>query len=210
MIKIKICGLRREEDISYVNEYRPDYVGFVFAKSPRQVTKEQARSLRGQLHPEIIPVGVFVNEDVNTIANFVTEGIIDVAQLHGDETKSYIRELRELTNNSVQIIKAIRVQTEADVEKSKDFSTDYLLFDTFSTKGYGGTGKTFDWKLLKESEIPYFLAGGIDIGNMEEAAKSLQPYAFDVSSAVETCGYKDREKIAALLERLRRINEAGG
>lgn len=132
MIKIKICGLRREEDISYVNECNPDYVGFVFAKSRRQVTKEQAYSLRKLLNPGIIPVGVFVNENMETIAGLVKEGIIDVAQLHGDETEQDIERLRRLTNKTVKIIKAVRVESKADVEKSREFSADYLLFDSFS------------------------------------------------------------------------------
>ncbi len=206
MVKIKICGLRREEDISYVNECNPDYVGFVFAKSRRQVTKEQAEKLRSRLNPGIVPVGVFVNEDMETIAKLVMEGIIDIAQLHGDETEHDIEKLRRLTNKKVQIIKAIRVADKADVEKSRDFSADYLLFDSFSQKEYGGTGKTFDWMLLNEVSVPYFLAGGISSINMEEAAESLKPYAFDVSSAVETDGCKDREKILSLMDKVRQIN----
>lgn len=206
MVKIKICGLRREEDISYVNECNPDYVGFVFAKSRRQVTREQAKHLRSQLNAGIIPVGVFVNEEMETIAELVLDGIIDVVQLHGEETEQDIERLRELTNKKVKIIKAIRVESKSDIEKSREFSADYLLFDTFSKEEYGGTGKTFDWTLLKEVQVPFFLAGGISSTNIKEAADCVTPYAFDVSSAVETDGCKDREKILSLMDRTRQIN----
>ena len=94
MTKIKICGLRRQEDVTYVNECLPDYAGFVFAKSRRQVTKEQVRELKKNLHPAITAVGVFVNEPAANVAELLNEEVIQIAQLHGDEDEVYIQELR--------------------------------------------------------------------------------------------------------------------
>lgn len=204
MTKIKICGLRRKEDVAYVNEVRPDYAGFVFAKSRRMVTKEQAKELRKMLHPKIVPVGVFVNEEVSIVAELVREGIIDVVQLHGDETEAYIQQLREKIN-PVTIIKAIRVAEVSDLKNCELLSVDYLLFDTFSIKEYGGTGHTFDWELIKEVKTPYFLAGGLNSQNVKDALDMLHPFAVDVSSAVEKDGWKDKEKINAFVQAVRAV-----
>lgn len=202
MTKIKICGLKRYEDISYVNESRPDYVGFVFAKSRRQVTGEQALKLRERLTDGIVPVGVFVNENTDVVAGLVNDGIIDMAQLHGDESEEYINELKDKLKRG-GIIKAVRVKDESDVISAGHSAADYILFDTYSKGEYGGTGMTFDWSVLKNFGRPYFLAGGINSENVEEAVKTMCPYAVDVSSAVETDGVKDRDKIADIIKKVR-------
>lgn len=202
MARIKICGLRREADIDFVNKYLPDYVGFVFAPSRRQVTKEQAKVLRQRLKPEIVPVGVFVNAPAEDVAALVNEGVIDMVQLHGEESEEYIQKLKELTGGAT-IIKAVRVATEADVRNSLDTKADYLLFDTYSAEVHGGTGQTFDWSLIRGVEKHFFLAGGITAENVAEAIEAVQPYAVDVSSAVETEGFKDQEKIYEMITRVR-------
>lgn len=203
MTKIKICGLRRVEDISYVNECNPDYAGFVFADSKRRVTKEQAKMLRAGLNPQIIPVGVFVNEEIDTIAELVQEGVIEIIQLHGDETETYIQKLRGRAADTV-IIKAVRVASKEDVADCEKTKADYLLFDSRDMKEYGGTGKKFDWQLIENIRKPFFLAGGINAENIEEAIKTVHPFAIDVSSFVETNGYKDRDKILEIVEKVRR------
>lgn len=203
MTKIKICGIRRREDIDYVNECNPDYIGFVFAtKSKRMVTRAKAEVLRSRLNKEITPAGVFVNEAVEAVAALVNDGIIDIAQLHGDESEEYIGRLRRLMNRG-KIIKAVRVSERADILKAVTCSADYLLFDTYVPGEYGGSGKTFDWELLKDVRRLFFLAGGINSGNLERAVASAHPYAIDLSSAVETDGVKDREKILEVVQRLR-------
>ncbi len=201
MTKIKICGLRREEDVTYVNECLPDYVGFVLAKGKRNVTKEKAAHLRELLAPSIVPVGVFVNEEIEVIARLVREGIIDAVQLHGDEDTAYIRQLRETIASP--IIKAVRVATPEDVLGCEAIPADYLLFDTRTQGEYGGSGRRFDWELIKNVKRPYFLAGGITEENVCEAVNCLVPYAIDVSSGVETDGYKDKTKILNMLEKVR-------
>ena len=205
MTKIKICGLRRQEDVTYVNECLPDYAGFVFAKSRRQVTKEQVRELKKNLHPAITAVGVFVNEPAANVAELLNEEVIQIAQLHGDEDEVYIQELRTRMQRG-KLMKAIRVTKRQDITQAEMLPVDYLLYDAFSGNEYGGTGKVFDWILLSEVERPYFLAGGINIDNVEEAVRRWQPYAIDLSSAVETDGWKDREKIIAIVEKIKKIN----
>ena len=202
MTKIKICGLRREEDIAYVNECRPDYIGFVFANTRRRVTREEAAHLKELLHPEIAAAGVFVNEDMDVIAGLLNDGIIDLAQLHGEETEEQIRYLREHMKRG-EIIKAIRVRSRADIVKDASLPVEYLLLDAFSERSYGGTGKTFDWSMIPAVEKPYFLAGGIRADNVEEAIYGLHPYGVDVSSALETDGFKDRDKILEFVAAVR-------
>lgn len=198
MTKIKICGLRRPEDILMANIYRPDYVGFVFAKSRRQVTKEEAASLKQMLLPEILAVGVFVNAPSEEILELVREGVIDGIQLHGQETEEEIRYLKVRT--SVPVIKAFSVVSQEDLQKCEASSADYVLLDS----GAGGTGETFDHKLLERGiRKPFFLAGGMGSDNVREAIRNYHPYAVDVSSKVETDGYKDEEKVRTFIRRVR-------
>lgn len=212
-MKIKICGLMRTEDIAAVNEARPDLIGFVFAPSRRQVTRGEARSLKGMLAPEIQSVGVFVNATQEEILSLVDEKIIEFIQLHGQEDRQYISELKAKT--PCPIIKAISVKAVKDIELAQTLGADFLLLD----QGTGGTGRPFSWELVTQWErkrearsendpnsgkrIPYFLAGGINPGNLCEAMGIGNPYGIDVSSGVETDGFKDRDKIVELVRRIR-------
>lgn len=190
MTKIKLCGLSRGCDIEAANALKPEYIGFVFApKSRRYVSRETAAELKSKLHPDIQAVGVFVNEELETVADLLREGIIDIAQLHGNETEDYIRQLRLRTDR--QIIKAFRIDTAQDVLAAERSSADYVLLDS----GSGGTGTVFDWNLIRDIGRPYFLAGGLGIGNVADAVKTLRPYAVDVSSGIETGGWKDERKM---------------
>lgn len=200
--KIKICGIRCFEDIEYVNEGRPEYIGFVFARSKRQVDAKTAKSLKKRLNPDIQAVGVFVNEAAEQVAQFINEGIIDIVQLHGEENEGYIQKLRSFMKRG-KIIRAVRVLTAQDVTSAEDSKADYLLFDKFSPKAYGGTGETFDWKLIGSVKKPFFLAGGINCENVKKAITLLHPYSIDVSSAVETKGIKDRDKIMDIIKSVR-------
>lgn len=192
MTKIKFCGLRTLEDIHAVNEIFPEYVGFVFApKSKRYITPETAEKLRGALSKKILAVGVFVNENFQTVGELLNAGIIDAAQLHGDESDDYIKNLRGLTNKL--IIKAFRF------DKLEETSADFVLIDAGA-----GDGKTFDWRQLKNFRREYFLAGGLTVDNVSDAIKLLQPFAVDVSSGIETDGRKDFHKMATFAEVVRR------
>lgn len=198
-MKIKLCGLTRSCDIEAVNEPQPDYIGFVFAKkSRRYVSPEKAVELKAMLAPEIQAVGVFVNEEPEQIVSLLEAGTIDVAQLHGQEGERKIRRLRELTDHP--LIQAFRIDTEQDVERANASTADYVLLDS----GAGGTGTVFDWDLLQAIRRPYFLAGGLDTENLGTVKAKLNPYGIDVSSGIETDGYKDKEKMTAFVAAARK------
>ena len=198
-MKIKLCGLTRPCDIEAVNELQPDYIGFVFAKkSRRYVSPEKAKELKAMLAPGIQAVGVFVNEEPEQIVSLLEAGTIDVAQLHGQESETEIRRLRELTDHP--LIQAFRIDTEQDVERANASTADYVLLDS----GAGGTGTVFDWDLLQAIRRPYFLAGGLDTENLGTVKAKLNPYGIDVSSGIETDGYKDKEKMTAFVAAARK------
>ena len=191
MSKVKICGLTREADIIAVNAAMPDYIGFVFATSKRKIEAQTAAALKEKLNPQIKTIGVFVNEDIDKITDIYKNKIIDIVQLHGDEDDTYIKKLKE--NCGCRIIKAIGIH---DKLPPLPKNADYILFDTL-TPQRGGTGKPFDWDIIKNynNTIPYFLAGGMTTQNVKKAIDTLAPYCIDVSSGVETNGFKDAEKI---------------
>ncbi|MBO4981945.1 MAG: phosphoribosylanthranilate isomerase [Lachnospiraceae bacterium] len=199
-MKIKICGLSRQADIEYANQLKPDYIGFVFyEKSRRYVTKEQAADLKRHLDPGIKAVGVFLDAPIEEVISLLDEGIIDLAQLHGEESEEDIRYIKAVTGR--EVIKAVRAGKHYEVEAWLDSAADYLLFDSGA-----GSGEVFDWSLLLDVNREYFLAGGLRTENIEEAAGTLRPFAIDLSSGVETDGYKDFEKMkdaVCLAHRLR-------
>ncbi len=197
MTRIKFCGLRRAEDIGYANELRPDYIGFVFwENSRRYVTEKTAADLKLRLDPSVKAVGVFVDEDVDTVADLCDRGVIDIAQLHGNEDEAYIAALREKTD--APIIKAFKIRSAADIAAAASSTADHVLLDS----GYG-TGKPFDWSLFSALDRPFFLAGGISAENLAEAIGRFRPYAVDLSSAIETDGFKDKRKMTEIMRILR-------
>ena len=207
-MKIKICGLFRDEDIDYVNEARPDYVGFVFANSPRQVSTVMAQYLRFRLADGIEPVGVFVNAPIKLIAELYKNKTISIAQLHGTEDDAYIKRLKEVTGAEnrfeIPVIKAVKIKIADSLRSPEKYiNADYLLLDSGA-----GTGKTFNWDILKKHKInkPWFLAGGIDKKNIDKAI-ALKPFGIDVSSGVESNGLKDRKKILELTSIVKENNK---
>lgn len=202
MTKIKICGLRRPQDIEAVNAARPDFAGFVVEVpgSRRSVDKRELRELAGRLKEGILSVGVFVNAPPELVAELLEEGTLDLAQLHGQEDEIYMAELRRLTEKP--LIQAFSIQTGQDAEQALESRADYLLLD----QGRGGTGQTFDWSLLPEINRPFFLAGGLGEENLERAIRQVRPWAVDLSSSLETDGQKDPEKILRAVELVRRLN----
>ncbi|GHU89401.1 N-(5'-phosphoribosyl)anthranilate isomerase [Deferribacterales bacterium] len=205
MLKIKICGLFREEDIEAANEARPDFIGFVFAESKRRVSPKQAAHLRARLVADVVPVGVFVNAAVAEVVALYKEGVIGVAQLHGQEDRDYVAALRKAC--VVPIIKAVRVDAKVKMADLFQYDyADYLLFDN----GSGGTGRAFGWEIFSRRashgfngfRVPCFLAGGIGIGNIAKAI-ALHPYGLDISSGAETDGLKDKKKMLQLVKQVR-------
>lgn len=190
MAKIKICGLKRPEDIDYVNALKPDYIGFILTDGfKRSITAEQARLLKSKLDKSITAVGVFVDDDIQKINKLVSDGVIDMVQLHGKESPDYCKKI------NAPVIKYFKPDM---FDQINDYDTDFYLFDSGT-----GTGKVFDWSKIPKTDKPFFLAGGINTGNIKQAIHEIKPYCIDVSSAVETDGNKDYNKIKQIMESMK-------
>ena len=203
-IRIKICGLMRPEDILYVNRVRADYAGFILAEGRRRtLDRERVKELAADLAPGILKTGVFVNQDPDWIAETVRITGIDTVQLHGSETEKEILYLRKLLDEGpgkqCRIVRAFRVEGPEDILRAEESSADLVLLD----HGAGGSGEAFDWSLAGKAGRPFFLAGGLDAENVQEAIRLLKPWAVDVSSGVESGGKKDPEKIRKFTEAVR-------
>ncbi len=197
MVKIKICGIMEEHTCDVLNEMLPDYAGFIFAKqSRRYITPETALKFRERLDRKIKTVGVFVNEDIDTICDITRTGAIDVIQLHGDEDASKIFCLKEKTG--LPVIKAYTMRSASDVGTAMRSVADMLLLDNGC-----GTGEKFDHDLLEDVDRLYMLAGGLDPDNVADAVYKYCPYGVDVSSGVETDGKKDDDKIRRFIQAVR-------
>ena len=197
MTQVKICGMRRPEDIRHANRLRPEMIGFVFWKpSKRYVSPDEAAKLRSILDDGITPVGVFVDEDPRVVADIATNGTIDMIQLHGTEDEEYIHGLRKLTD--APIIRTFCVRTEEDLVKASGSSADMVLLDNGK-----GTGQTFDWTLMRDLGRDFILSGGLSESNVGDAVRRFHPFAVDVSSAVETDGFKDRSKMERFIDAVR-------
>ena len=201
--QLKVCGLTKINQIQELISLNVDFLGFIFyEKSPRYVLHHLSLKEIAEI-PHFGKVGVFVNESIKAIVEITTESQLDIIQLHGNENEKFILQLRQILGNNIKIIKVIRIGNQSFDELQKTInqqpsSVNYLLFDTDS-KAFGGTGKTFDWQILNEIEIPipYFLSGGISLENIHQLSTiNHQPLALDINSKFEIePGSKDLEKI---------------
>ena len=189
MTKVKICGLSTAEAVETAVLAGADYIGFVFAKSKRQVSLEQAHELARLVTGKTKIVGVFVSPSLKDLEQAIAQVPLDIVQIHGNFDED------QIPNISVPVIRAIQLR---DGEAQVSSQADYLLFDA----PVAGSGQTFDWDLLKDQKIQqdFFIAGGLTVDNVSQARETFQPYALDVSSGVETDGRKDIEKIKAFIE----------
>lgn len=202
-MKVKMCGMKRVEDIAYANEVRPDAIGYIFfKKSKRYVTADQARDLDQKLDQKIKSVGVFVNETIENVVEIAKKVPLDIIQLHGDEDLDYINDLK--TKIDLPLWKAVRVKDTLDIKKAEQLPVDRLLLDTFTEEKdmYGGTGKVMNYELIPEEGIskPFFIAGGLHRNNIKEIIEKVHPYGIDISSGIETDGYKDLTKMKEIME----------
>lgn len=200
-LKIKICGLRRECDVDFVNSAGVDFVGFVFAGSKRQVTPAQASVLKKRLSPDIKSVGVFVNESIENIKRICKNGIIDLIQLHGNEDSDFIKTLKNEIN--LPVIKAVKALSKDYIKEEIRNDADFVLLDSFKENSFGGTGSIFDWTVVPDIKKPVFLAGGLNINNIKQAVDMVHPFCVDISSGVETDGFKDERKIFEITKLVR-------
>jgi phosphoribosylanthranilate isomerase len=198
MTKIKICGITNLNDALLSAKFGADALGFNFyKKSPRFISPEKAREIIERLPPEILKVGVFVNESLDKIFETAETVKLDAIQLHGEETPEFSRELKAKTN--LEIIKAFRVSENFRAEDVLQYEVDAVLLDAYSTKEHGGTGETFDWEMAKKvQEIvsKLYLAGGLSAENVAEAVTKVKPFAVDACSLLEReKGLKDSAKV---------------
>ena len=203
---IKLCGIRRCEDVQIVNEFLPDYIGMILTNGCRRtVDMYTAEELSRLLDKRIKKVGVFVNEPAENVRSAADRLGLDVIQLHGDEDGEYIRSL----NVKCEIWKAVRVRSSEDILSAEKLGCDRLLLDSFVKNAVGGTGIVADWDIIKNTNItlPYFLAGGIGEDNIG-AALEICPN-IDLSGSVETDGVKDREKVRRITELYRDLTQKG-
>lgn len=192
MAKIKICGMRRDEDIDFANSLHPDYIGFVLTEGfRRSITPETATRLKKRLSGGIKAVGVFVNDSADKINLLLERNVIDIAQLHGDESPEYCKMIK------APIIKYFNC-SHGEPDDLDKYDVEYFLFDSGT-----GTGRAFDWSNIPKTDKPFFLAGGISESNVKQAIDTAQPFAVDVSSSVETNGYKDYKKMKRFMEMAR-------
>lgn len=230
MTRIKLCGLTRIQDIEIANKLKPEYIGFIFwDRSSRNVSAIQAARLKGKLDPEIKTVGVFVNAPAEQVISYYNVGIIDIAQLHGNENEEYIKKLHDA---GLTVIKAFKMKkageninlagngnietpekptgnaitetygksTDDVITEAVKSSADYIMFDPGK-----GEGATFNWQLIKGIKREFFLAGGLTPENIEKAVETVQPFAVDVSSGIETDGHKDPDKMSAFVKSTRAL-----
>ncbi|GAE94383.1 phosphoribosylanthranilate isomerase [Gracilibacillus boraciitolerans JCM 21714] len=196
MVQVKICGLKNKEAIEAAANNGADFIGFVFAKSKRRVTKDEATKLAQYVPDHVKKVGVFVNETSENIQAIAREVGLDYIQLHGDETPEFCKEL------GLPVIKAFEVKEASDLDKISAYDCAYYLLDSPAGKYRGGSGETFDWSIVKEYDFlskKILLAGGLRADNIQKAIAEVAPAGVDVSSGVETDGEKDLEKIQAFL-----------
>jgi phosphoribosylanthranilate isomerase len=187
------------EDIDYVNELKPDYAGFVFAQSKRQVAIDYARQLVERLDRDIQTVGVFVNEDMAAVKEIAAYVGLDILQFHGTEIPEYVKAF-----NGITVWKAACIKSPENLEPLSRYAVDALLLDSSSA----GSGQCFNWDIIRgyKSEKPIILAGGLNTSNIASAIAEVRPYGVDVSSGVETGGLKDYKKIREFIDKARGLS----
>ena len=206
MIPTKICGITNLVDAKVAVENGASAIGFIFyEKSPRTISIENAKSISKQLSYSVSRVGVFVNQNKDFIDKTISEVLLNMIQLHGDESSNFCNQFE------VPVFKAVRIKNEASLSVMDQYNVAGFLLDTFSNQQYGGTGETFDWSLINEQiDTPIILSGGLNPNNILDAIDSVNPAAIDVNSGVELSpGKKDHQKINLLFENLKNTNTSG-
>jgi len=202
-VRVKICGLTRNEDIQAAVSSGADALGFVlYAPSPRAVSPEQAAQLIKSAPAFVTTVALFVNESAAEIKRIISICPFDLLQFHGDESPEFCRQFNR------PYMKAIRVRSADDIHRAVQQypDTKALLLDAYVENLPGGTGQAFDWRLIPQLTIPWVLAGGLNANNVADAIDQVQPFAVDVSGGVEASkGIKDAQKIKEFIHEVRNV-----
>ncbi len=193
MVRVKICGITTLRDAQAAVDAGADALGFIFAQSPRRVSRTKVKWIVTHLAPWITKVGVFVNENIPNIVETMEFCKLDAVQLHGDEDVSTVRALRAM---GYPVIKAIRVAGSLHEKKLDRYPASAILLDTAAPGLYGGSGRVFDWKVLKKVSgvKPVIVSGGLKPDNVRALLKVFKPYGVDVSSGVESSPRKKNYK----------------
>lgn len=221
MVKIKICGITNENDARWAASAGVDFIGLNFYKnSPRKISLNMAKNITSSLPEFVMPVGIFVDEEMESVLKIVKKAQIKAVQLHGSESPEYCAELKEKVSTTVppdtlwegtlKIIKAFRINENFQTEQTAGYqNVDYFLLDAYTEGLAGGTGQTFNWDIaleIKKSGKPVFLSGGLTPENVAEAIKKVEPFAVDVCSGIErTPTRKDFDKMLAFVKAVRKI-----
>jgi phosphoribosylanthranilate isomerase len=205
-MKVKVCGITSYADAEMALDCGVDALGFNFIpRSPRYVRPEDARRIIRRLPPFVTAVGLFVNVDQpDRVAGTARRAGVQAIQLHGDETPEYCRALKDWL-----LIKALRIGPGGIAEKLEDYEVQAFLLDAKDDAFFGGTGKSFDWRLAKDIQRirPIILAGGLRSDNVREAIRAVQPYGVDVCSGVESApGKKDPDKLKAFMSEVKYVS----
>ena len=204
MVLVKICGITSIKDAKIAQEAGADAVGFVFAKSPRQVSLKKAQAISKALPSSIKKVGVFVNAPAGFVKKAKKAAGLDAFQFHGEESPEYCKKFRKIA----AVIKAIKVKDKSSLENIKYYDVDAVLLDAYSAKAKGGTGKSFNWDLAiqaKKFKKPVILSGGLSAFNVRKAIRKVKPYAVDVSSGVEISpGRKSEKKVRQFIRNVKK------
>lgn len=204
-MKIKICGIKRSEDVGFANLFMPDYIGFILSKGYKRTVKiDDVKFLAAKVDLKIKKVGVFVDMPAKNVASVADYTGIDIIQLHGEnEDNDYINELRKYTDK--EIWNVFKVKNEEEVLKAEKSIADMILLDTYSEKIAGGTCKKVDTDIILKSGLSrdFVLAGGIDNDNISDILSEIKPFCIDVSSGTETDGVKDPQKMADIIRKIR-------
>lgn len=194
MTVVKVCGITNERDAVMAADAGATVIGFVFfPPSGRYVEPSAAARIAEELPPDVLKAGVFVNQEIGFVRRAVEEAGLDIVQVHGDETPEFCRQI------GGRHMRAVRVKDAESLKQVEKYDSEFVLLDTFSEQRFGGTGKRFDWELLRDFDLggkKLFLSGGLNPENVGEAVRTVRPYAVDVCSGVEkTVGKKDPEKV---------------
>ncbi|MFH1995781.1 MAG: phosphoribosylanthranilate isomerase [Candidatus Omnitrophota bacterium] len=203
MAKIKFCGITNIEDAGEAARLRADYIGFILYKgSKRHVDAERVAVIARTVPPGIGRVGVFVNEEADTVLSVARNCGLDTVQFHGDEAPEYCGRFR----GKLRVIKAFRIRTADDLRAVDRYDVDYYLFDTFHDAMFGGTGTTFNWSVIsgRAFKKPIFLSGGLNPENVCDAIKTVSPFCVDIAGGIERMpGKKDHEQMRRFAENVR-------
>lgn len=204
MAIIKICGITNIKDAADACKLGADMLGFVFySKSKRHVDRKAVREIRNEMPENVLKAGVFVDEDKNIVRDIAEDAGLDTLQFHGSETPEYCASFKA----DYKVVKAFRIKERKDLVRVNSYDTDMYLMDAYSPFSAGGTGETFDWRLVKDFEClrPFILSGGLDPYNVRRAILEVVPYGVDVSTGVEECcGRKNFDLMKQFVEEARR------